>query len=750
MVGRPRRASTSSVDTVDENRVSWLQEKSVLRYQHGGIDPETCFELRDAVVLNKDGYTLENALDVAARGPYIIRGTLMIDDDQKRHLIKRVGSSTPLEVRKCSNYSIGEDEDGNPIIWVQGTCAFYEITPSPAYAPIYRKMRDAVLLYYRLMAIYTEKQPKKAKKSKKDIEKELNHVFHQYATQIGDGSTLQIVKGRCDEHASFLISQCLQDVNEVDWTATPFFKWMINRHPDLYNKEIERLTKPAQPKRSPSVDIRDSPASQILPSRTRNGSLAPPTVRSTATPEIVKREDSPPRLRVSRSRSATHRLDDDVIDLASSTRPSRDTSAVSRPASAQSSVGMPSVPPLMSEVSSLVNDEDETPFQSLLNALERSGEICAKSKTGMTESAVINRLYFDYSFPNYRSAQPASHRIPIKEILHYNAHALLRVLDKEKFSSHGDGFYSWLQEISQKPFDPVAVKPTDFPFRVVPRKRSNKPSQPAPIIPAEVAPMSLDDDLPSPSRSSPAGKSLRRPGRPSGVKSSLRLSTASKKRAHSDVDSDSEDEETEPKKSHYFSGEDDVMENDGRQSLSEDEASSRTSGEPIKIFLRADNIPTTVPRGPDETWVCEEEDCGYVVRGGDARDCRDRIRGHFNEHEQQMDRVNLAMTEGSRGHLPVKYVYFPPFLILVELRTPHAPVAAPRSPILVDEEAGTAASTPTMANSPVASRTFQPHTPTPSPKKAPVPVTKQDFKFMVDGFRRRPHPVSDIIDKLTL
>ncbi|KAF4998516.1 hypothetical protein FGRMN_3135 [Fusarium graminum] len=713
MVGRPRRASTSSVDTVDENRVPWLQEKNVLRYQHGGIDPETCFELRDAMVLNKDGHTLENALDVATRGPYIIRGTLMIDDDQKRH-----------------------HENGTPIIWVQGTCAFYEISPSQAYAPIYRKMRDAVLLYYRIMAIYTEKQPKKAKKSKKDIEKELNHVFHQYATQIGDGSTLQTVRDRCDEHASFLISQCLQDVNELDWTTTPFYKWMIDRHPNLYNKEIERLTKPAQPKRSPSVEIRDSPASQILPSRTRNGSLAPPTVRSNATPEIVKLEDSPPQLRASRSRSATHRLDDDVIDLASSTRLSRDTSAVSRPASAQSSVGMPSVVHLVSEAPSLVDGEDETPFQSVLNALERSAEICAKTKNGMTESAVINKLYFDYKFPNYRSTQTASHRIPIKEILHYNADALLQVLDKEKYSSHGDGFYLWLQEISQEPFDPVALKPTEFPFHVIPRRRSNKPSRPAPIIPAEVAPMNLDDDFPSPSRSSPAGKSLRRPGRPSGVKSSLRLSTASKKRAHSDVDSESEDEETEPKKSHYFSGDDDIMENDGHQSSSEDEASHRTPGEPIKIFLRADNIPTTVPRGPDETWVCEEEDCGYVVRGGDVRDCRDRIRSHFNKHEQQMDRVNLAMTEGSRGHLPVKYVYFPPFLIIVELHTPHAPAAPPGTPFLVGEEAGTAASTPTMANSPVASHTFQPRTPTPSPRKAPVPVTRQDFSHLMDKLKK--------------
>jgi hypothetical protein len=410
----------------------------------------------------------------------------------------------------------------------------------------------------------------------------------------------------------------------------------------------------------------------------------------------------------------------------------------------------------VSEASGLANDENETPFQSLLNALERvREEISSKpSKTGLSESGVVNKLYFDYKFPNYRSSQPASHRIPIKEILHYNARALLQVIDKEKYNSPEPGFYSWLEEVSQKPFDPVALKPTDFPFHVVPRKRSAKPSQPAPSLPAliqqtEVTPMNLDGDFSSPTYSSPAGKRLRRPGRPSGVKSSLRLATASKKRHHSDVDSESEDEETEPKKSHYFSGEDDAMEKDDHQSLSGDEASGRTPGEPIKIFLRADNIPTTVPRGPDETWVCEEEDCGFVVRGGDIRDCRSRIRSHFNEHEQQMDRVNLAMAEASRGDVNLKYAYFPPFLILVELHTPYAP-AIPRSPVPVREEVDTAASTPTMANSPVAMHISQSQTPTPSPKKTSRPATKQNFRSMVDGFRRPPHPVSDNIDKLTL
>lgn len=45
-----------------------------------------CFELRDATVYDMNGESLENALNVVVRGPYIVRGHLIIDDpSQKSH-----------------------------------------------------------------------------------------------------------------------------------------------------------------------------------------------------------------------------------------------------------------------------------------------------------------------------------------------------------------------------------------------------------------------------------------------------------------------------------------------------------------------------------------------------------------------------------------------------------------------------------------------------------------------------------------
>ncbi|KAJ6438525.1 defective in methylation-7 protein [Purpureocillium lavendulum] len=86
MAGRRRRASTSSVDTIDESQIRWRQEVSVVRSVPKEESPDDwpIFELRDAVVLNKDGQSLENALHVGIRGPFLVRGNLIIDDVGQR------------------------------------------------------------------------------------------------------------------------------------------------------------------------------------------------------------------------------------------------------------------------------------------------------------------------------------------------------------------------------------------------------------------------------------------------------------------------------------------------------------------------------------------------------------------------------------------------------------------------------------------------------------------------------------------
>lgn len=518
-------------------------------------------------------------------------------------------------------------------------------------------------------------------------------------------------------------------------------------------KAEERLKNPPPVARSPSVEAKPAAAlvaPSLLSSRTRSGSSAPSVARSNATPELMDVQDSPPRHRSTRSRSITLRETSSVVDLPAPSQPQRSAPAIRQPPSVQSVTRTPSVAPASSEVGGPVSNDEITPFQSVVNGVEWVYDQIGKGKKGMIMLSTLNKLFFSYKFPTFKNGESGCHRIPVEELLHYNAQALLQVLDKDKYSGHE--FYSWLQAAAERPFVPVALKPSDLPYRLVPRgsrPRPSKATQPLPEAQGLVT-SGLEDDLSSTPRSSPAGKSLRRPGRPSGKKSSLRLTTGSKKRLHSDIDSESEEDESRPKRSHYFSDGDEDMEVDAQATSSEDEVPREASQEPIKIVIRADKIPSTVSHGPNETWVCEEEDCGYVVRGGDVQECQQRIQRHFQEHGSQMDRVSLAMTEGTRGHLPIKYAYFPPFLILVEFPPPPPATNTPTTTTTTTTTATTSSTFTTTTTSAIITH-YQPQPPSSSPNDPPEPTvpTTGNFKSLVSRFRRRPHPVSDKIARLT-
>lgn len=144
----------------------------------------------------------------------------------------RVRKSVPLEIRKCTSYSIGESPDGSPLIWVSGRGGWYEVNPSPAYRPIYRKMCEATTLYYNMVDIYNSRRaPKKTKKQKQsNLMDELAGVFLQYAARVGDGCTFDEVVARCSEHAGFFICQFAQLENLIDWGPTAFYRWLTSEH----------------------------------------------------------------------------------------------------------------------------------------------------------------------------------------------------------------------------------------------------------------------------------------------------------------------------------------------------------------------------------------------------------------------------------------------------------------------------------------------------------------------------------------
>ncbi|PHH70950.1 hypothetical protein CDD82_6823 [Ophiocordyceps australis] len=749
MAGRKRRASTSSVESIDNSHIHWRQEASVVRTVAREVpsDEWPTFELRDATVLNKDGQTIENALHVGYRGPYIIRGYLIIDDaPQKAHLITKVRSSTPLEIRECKAFSIGQQDNGSPVIWVSGRGGWYEINPSPTYRPVYRKICEATTFYYDLVDIYNSRPlSKKPKKDLKEsvLSKELSTVFHQYAARVGDGVTLPEVYDRCSEHAGFFISQFDQQDRLVDWESTGFHQWLTTKHKDLADlmKTPLKLSAPpsiaslspkprrefsAAASKSASVERCQTP---VAASRRRlRGSSS--LLARTASPVTVHEASKPPIQREARhspanslSQEARHTTPKSVSQ--ESRKPGRprlrESMLPPKPLAPES----PQTKPVQETTQVVDAAQDGSPLDSVVAALASMHDAMVSSKKGLSTNGVVSKLYYDYSFPNYRDGTPACYKVPVVEVLHYNAASLLRALDKTKYQHHE--IWSFLQELTTREFNPVAYKMAEFPVRLVKRKRINRGSK-KDLVPAAQAEADVSESSPM-----PRGKSVKRPGR-KPAKSSLRPASATKKRPRSEYESEGEGEAAAIDESHFF---EDAVPEAAQYAVDADSSPTRPpvdapaevpEEEAVRLVIRAEKLPSPTPKGPDGAWACDQDGCDYVVRGADETDIHAQIQAHFGDHEQQLERLSLAMTE-SRGHMPIKYAYFPPFLICVCLDSPsRAPSRAP---------------SPLPAPSP-----------SPLPEQQPAPdlsgSAQRSFRALVRSFYRRPQPVSDRIHSLTL
>lgn len=300
-----------------------------------------------------------------------------------------------------------------------------------------------------------------------------------------------------------------------------------------------------------------------------------------------------------------------------------------------------------------------SPFQAAMAAFEHVTKAAnGPKKKAITISGLISSLYFAFSFPSYREAgRGGAYKQPIQEWLHYYSRAFLRVLDDSYRTS---AIYPELERLAQTDLIPMAYKPSDFPMVVAMRKPKTSVSANTPSTPTIQA---NDSAVSTPK---PRGK---QPTRTPGNKSVLRpVSTPGplKKRPRDEFESDFPDAESPAgHRPHSFDDDDvDDMDLDVSAPNQGDDESDESDGspfgiEPIKLVIRAERIPDSLPRGPDDTWTCEEDGCDYIVRDVDEDTVQERIRQHFCHHEQQLARVNLAMAEGKRGHMPIKYAFSP-------------------------------------------------------------------------------------------
>jgi hypothetical protein len=193
----------------------------------------------------------------------------------------------------------------------------------------------------------------------------------------------------------------------------------------------------------------------------------------------------------------------------------------------------------------------------------------------------------------------------------------------------------------------------------------------------ESRPDSERDQSPEPH----ASKSLLPPhgGRRSGKVAGLRLASApAMKRAALDRDAESPDEDgSRPRKRRRPSppemGDDSdsaspppILSNSFRISPSDSETGEEEDDESsspllhdepiISLKMVTESLPTLSPSGPNGAWTCDRQDCPFTVHDAELEEGREKIRAHFTEHADRLQREALVRQEAAPRRLPIDHL----------------------------------------------------------------------------------------------
>ncbi|KAI1390973.1 uncharacterized protein F4822DRAFT_426826 [Hypoxylon trugodes] len=680
MVGRRRRAaSTSTVATIDESAIPYFTEESILKPASVRVhtDDWPCFLLADATIYHQDG-TLANLLHVDLEGPLIVRGRLEIEKDQERHLVHKnlKGHSPWIQIQNSLSFSIGLKDDGlpMPVLWASGLAGWFEIIPSDAYREICDNMYQGISLHYALLDAFEaaleelqEEQKKKEKKIKKtktigDVKFREEIFLFKYAVTVGDGVTFPEALQRISDHAIFLLSHFPKD--------TRFYQWMTKKFPDISKKLAGKDSN--DPKNASKADSGPLTAKPYNPAdksnflevadsrgKTSSRNSAPKTLRSSeaSSPGVVNvPSDDRRHAKPGRPRKKSHRSDVVMRD-APQVSIEDDTARLSPQQIKGHNTGAPS--DAGSSLSVLL--------EVLLDIRRDISELFDQGKQKKHPDEInykgwCNKLYLELSIKNPKA---------LPEVCEYFASDLVQLLSPEW---HNSQFYQWLKEnINTKPkFELISEEDMK---QIVRRKKKGKASHEDTHTPTQEP-----EPTTKVGEQQASGRRLPRRGRPSGKVAGLRLSTGGKKRLrHETSDADEMDIDEDgiyktSKKSKYFGDEQldehDEDENDTDSSAVSDDEDVENEGDAqlARVVIRAEKLPSTTPTGPDQTWTCEEPDCGYVVRAADQEEGQALINQHFEAHEKdaqeeaernaasQSNLEGLALQESQRGHLPIDHL----------------------------------------------------------------------------------------------
>lgn len=308
---------------------------------------------------------------------------------------------------------------------------------------------------------------------------------------------------------------------------------------------------------------------------------------------------------------------------------------------------LPANPATMANLSTLfaydgtgdASSQPQDPIEFLKELLE---EILAEAQGDpfkVREGTVHSKMYMKCSIQ-----YPAC-----KEVTHFYAKQLVASVPSKWY---GSPFFTYLKEQRTKPWQPGLLTPQTVPLQLVRRKKNPRaPRSRIPQASTTTRPgQGAGKHFPGTPRPSPAlrpGHSAKRPifygdddedGRP-------RKHT----RTSSDFDSEKEDESDEQELND--SDEDNILPQNNILTAPLPAVRKET----VRLVIHADKIPSMSPSGPNGTWKCEEEGCNYIVRSAEEPQGKELIDRHFEDHADRAKRIDLALAEGTRGHLPIKY-----------------------------------------------------------------------------------------------
>ncbi|KAI8633051.1 hypothetical protein F5Y19DRAFT_286446 [Xylariaceae sp. FL1651] len=707
MVGRKRRAtSNSTVATVDQVGVRHYKETSILKPVSNNIhtDEWPTFLLADATVYRRDG-TLVNQLHVDLEGPFIIRGKLELEKDHESILVNRnmKTRSIWIQIESSNAFSVGAKDDSLsvPVVWASGAAGWFEIVSSERYQPICDIMFQAVRLLYSLQDQYDaaletlQKSKKKKKATYEDVVLDLDELLFQYALRAGDGLTLPETYERLHDQAIFLLSHFPK--------GTGLFKYLADKFPDIAKKlankdakDIKRTDSSRSPlkaydyphrEKSTSLEIADgrkkgmgysklsaprttrtSERSDVEAASSSGNSRETLTFRSTRakqkSPEYLTLEEDgiamvdPPDYNIYRSKLSRGRR-------TNANREHLTANPTSLRMVEQQSTGAANLTEGTKRTGNIIVDTLQEVRKQMLQLISEGKQ--KKSLDQIHAKSWRTKVYMEINIRDYHA---------VEEIFLYHARNIVQFLGPEW---HSTQIYQWAKDNASNPPTFQRISETEIRQLVRRVKKGGR---------GALAEMSANESSPAETTEHVSKQAPKR-GRLSGKAAGLRPSTGSKKRLRheadfeDDIDLDEDGSLKRSKKPRYLDNEDDDDddddgENDNDENISSDD-SDRTSSKNNKsgaenqtadddvpvteLVIRAEKLPSARPKGPNQTWTCEESDCEYVVRAAHEEQGQKLISAHYEEHEKEAydavqktsKRVSLAVQE-ARGHMPINHL----------------------------------------------------------------------------------------------